>query len=100
GLEKPDLVAIPIEKSSWRPLYAEAVAVEIESCNELETHREQVVRNWVKSSVKDFKEVHSWVWGKCYEKLQTLYRQQPADARRKVRIFGVGAKRTKNSSSA
>ncbi|MEO3993836.1 MAG: DUF87 domain-containing protein [Desulfurococcaceae archaeon TW002] len=93
GLEKPDLVAIPIDKSSWRPLYAEAVAVEIESCNELETHREQVVRNWIKSSVRDFKEVHSWVWEECYEKIQTLSQQQPADTRRRVKIFGVKTSR-------
>lgn len=87
GLERPDLVAIPVDKASWRPLYTEAVAVEIESCNELETHREQVVRNWVKSSVRDFKEVHSWTWEECYEKLQTLYWRQPVDVRKKVKIF-------------
>jgi len=97
GLEKPDLIAIPVDKSSWRPLYAEAVAVEVESCNELETHREQVVRNWIKSSVKDFKEVHSWTWEECYEKLQTLYQRQPAEVRGKVRVFKVGRKRAQRS---
>ena len=89
GLEKPDLIAIPIDKGSWRPIYAEAVSVEIESCNELETHKEQVVRNWIKSSVKDFKEIHSWTWEECYEKLQTLYQQQSLNTKRKVKIFSM-----------
>lgn len=99
GLEKPDLIAIPVDKASWRPLYTEAVAVEIESCNELETHREQVVRNWIKSSVKDFKEIHSWTWEECYEKLQTLYQRQPTNVREKVKIFKVKKKLVSNKLS-
>ncbi|MEM2848521.1 MAG: hypothetical protein QXM79_07110, partial [Zestosphaera sp.] len=65
--------------------------------NELETHREQVVRNWIKSSVKDFKEVHSWTWEECYEKLQTIYQRQPAEVRGKVRVFKVERKRSQRS---
>lgn len=90
GTEKPDLVVIPVDRGSWRPLYAEAVAVEIETCNELETHKEQVVRNWVKSSTKDFKEVHSWTREECFEKLHTLYQKQSSGVRGRVRIFKVG----------
>lgn len=97
GLEKPDLIAIPVDKASWRTLYTEAVAVEIESCNELETHREQVVRNWIKSSVRDFKEIHSWTWEECYEKLQTLYQRQPANVREKVKIFKAKKKKLVSS---
>jgi DNA helicase HerA-like ATPase len=89
GIEKPDLVAMPVDRGSWRPLYSEAVAIEIESCNELETHREQVVRNWVKSSTKDFKEVHSWAREECFEKLNTLHQQQSSSVRGRVRVFKI-----------
>ncbi|MEM4592358.1 MAG: hypothetical protein QW196_03065, partial [Sulfolobales archaeon] len=53
---RPDIVAIPVDRATWRPKYSEAIAVEVESCNELETHPEHVVHNWLKESVKDFKE--------------------------------------------
>jgi DNA-binding MarR family transcriptional regulator len=38
---RPDLVAVPVDKSTWRPIYSKAIAVEVESCNEVETHPEQ-----------------------------------------------------------
>ncbi|MEM2288939.1 MAG: ATP-binding protein, partial [Sulfolobales archaeon] len=85
---RPDLVAVPIDKSTWRPLYSSAVAVEIESCNELETHPEQVVRNWIKESVKDFAEVHSWTSEECFEKLRQLY-ERHGEVHGKVKIFPV-----------
>ena len=41
---RPDLVAIPIDRATLRPEYDRAIAIEIESCNEISTHPEQVVR--------------------------------------------------------
>jgi len=37
-----DLVTVPVNKSTWRPICSKAIAIEIESCNEVETHPEQV----------------------------------------------------------
>uniref|UniRef100_UPI000B119BA8 helix-turn-helix transcriptional regulator n=1 Tax=Sulfuracidifex tepidarius TaxID=1294262 RepID=UPI000B119BA8 len=86
---RPDLVAIPIDKSSLRPLYDRAIAIEIESCNELSVHPEQVVRNWRKESVKDFTEVHSWTYAECFDKLQQLYNQLSDEEKKKVKIFAL-----------
>ncbi|MEM1628852.1 MAG: hypothetical protein QXP02_02575 [Desulfurococcaceae archaeon] len=85
---RPDLVAVPVDKSTWRPLYSNAVAIEVESCNELETHPENVVHNWLKESVKDFAEVHSWTDEKCFEKLRQLY-EKHGEVHGKVKIFSV-----------
>jgi len=85
---RPDLVAVPVDKSTWRPLYSNAVAIEVESCNELETHPEHVVHNWLKESVKDFAEVHSWTDEKCFEKLRQLY-EKHGEVHGKVKIFSV-----------
>lgn len=85
---KPDLVAIPVDKSTWRPLYSGAVAVEVESCNELETHPEHVVHNWLKDSTKDFAEVHTWTSEECFEKLKQLYDKHP-ELHGKVKVFSV-----------
>jgi DNA-binding MarR family transcriptional regulator len=60
---RPDLVAVPVDKSTWRPIYSKAIAVEVESCNEVKTHPEQVAHNWVKESTRDFADVHAWTWG-------------------------------------
>ncbi len=49
GPASPDLVAIPFDRAQLRLRYSEAVAVEVESCNEVETHPEQVARNLVKA---------------------------------------------------
>jgi hypothetical protein len=35
---RPDLVAVPVDESTWMPIYSRAIAVEVESCNEVETH--------------------------------------------------------------
>ncbi|MEM4592915.1 MAG: hypothetical protein QW196_05900, partial [Sulfolobales archaeon] len=93
---RPDLVAVPVDKSTWRPLYSSAVAIEIESCNELETHPEHVVRNWVKESTKDFLEVHSWTSKECFSKLQVLYGRH-LELREKVKVFSVRIRSPKHS---
>jgi len=85
---RPDIVAIPVDRATWRPKYSEAIAVEVESCNELETHPEHVVRNWIKESVKDFAEVHSWTSEECFEKLRQLY-ERHGEVHGKVKIFPV-----------
>lgn len=84
---KPDLVAIPIDRAVWRPLYSRAVAVEVESCNEVETHPEQVVRNWVKESVRDFTEIHTWTSEECAQRVKELLEKQLNDVRSKVKVF-------------
>jgi hypothetical protein len=85
---RPDLVAVPVDKSTWRPVYSKAIAVEVESCNEVETHPEQVAHNWVKESVKDFAEVHTWTWQHCFDKLKQIYEKANVDKAR-VKIFSV-----------
>ncbi|MEM4914048.1 MAG: ATP-binding protein, partial [Desulfurococcaceae archaeon] len=85
---RPDLVAVPVDKATWRPLYGKAVAVEVESCNELETHPEHVVHNWLKESVRDFAEVHSWTSEECFEKLKQLY-EKHGEVHGKVKVFSV-----------
>jgi hypothetical protein len=85
---RPDLVAVPVDKSTWRPIYSKAIAVEVESCNEVDTHPELVAHNWVKESVKDFAEVHSWTWEMCYNKLKQIYEKANVD-KAKVKIFSV-----------
>jgi hypothetical protein len=83
---KPDLIAIPVDLSTMRPLYSKAIAVEVESCNEVEVHPDQVAHNWVKESVKDFAEVHTWTWDKCFNRLGEIYEKAGAD-RSRVKIF-------------
>jgi DNA helicase HerA-like ATPase len=85
---RPDLVAVPVDKSTWRPVYSKAVAVEVESCNEVETHPEQVSHNWVKESVRDFAEVHTWTWDTCFEKLKLVYGKAGVDGA-KVKVFSA-----------
>ncbi|BBL48341.1 ATP-binding protein [Metallosphaera sedula] len=82
---RPDLVAIPFTNSTLN--YDKAVAIEIESCNELSVHPEQVVHNWRKESVKDFVEVHSWTYEECYDKLQQLYGQLSDEEKKIIKIF-------------
>ena len=36
---RPDLVAIPVGKFTWRPIYNKAIAIEVESCNEVMKYR-------------------------------------------------------------
>jgi DNA helicase HerA-like ATPase len=85
---KPDLIAVPVDASTWRPIYSKAVAIEVESCNEVEVHPDQVAHNWVKESVKDFAEVHTWTWDKCFNRLREIYEKASID-RGKVKIFSV-----------
>ncbi|MCC6015305.1 MAG: hypothetical protein LM564_06345, partial [Desulfurococcaceae archaeon] len=86
---RPDLVAIPVDRATWRPLYSRAIAIEVESCNEVGVHPEQVVRNWVKESVRDFAEVHTWTWEECFERLRRVYEGAGVD-RTKVKVFKAG----------
>jgi DNA helicase HerA-like ATPase len=85
---KPDLIAIPVDLSTMRPLYSKAIAIEVESCNEVEVHPEQVAHNWVKESVRDFAEVHAWTWDRCFNRLREIYEKASID-RGKVKIFSV-----------
>jgi DNA-binding MarR family transcriptional regulator len=87
---RPDLVAIPVDKSTWRPIYNKAIAIEVESCNEVETHPEQVARNWVKESTRDFAEIHTWTWDKCFNRLREIYKKASVDKAR-VKVFSVKA---------
>jgi len=64
---RPDLIAIPIDKASLRTMYDKTIAIEVESCNELSVHPEQVVHNWRKESTKDFSEIHSWTYEECFD---------------------------------
>jgi len=68
---KPDLVAIPWDPSSMSLRYDKAVAVEVESCNELSTHPEQAVRNALKHRGV-FQEVHLWAPAGCRGRLEEL----------------------------
>ncbi|WP_338601371.1 DUF87 domain-containing protein [Sulfolobus tengchongensis] len=86
---RPDLVAMPYDVSNYTLDYEKAVAVEIESCNELETHPEQVVRNWRKPSTNDFSEIHTWTLEECFNKLQELYNQLSDEEKKKVKIFAL-----------
>ena len=92
GDARPDLVAIPLD-ANFKPHYSRSVAVEIESCNELSVHPEQVVHNWRKESVKDFSEVHSWTYAECFDKLQELYNQLSDEEKKKVKIFALKVKK-------
>jgi hypothetical protein len=61
----------------------------VETCNELEAHPEQVVRNWYKESTKDFAETHVWAPGERFERLEKLYREH-RDRVERVKIFNAG----------
>jgi len=90
---RPDIVAIPIDKSTLRPIYDRSIAIEIESCNELSVHPEQVMHNFRKESTKDFAEVHSWAYEECFDKLQQLYNQLSDVEKNKVKIFSIKLKK-------
>ncbi|BDC00276.1 helicase HerA domain-containing protein [Saccharolobus caldissimus] len=85
---RPDLVAIPFD-TNYTLRYDQVVAVEIESCNELNVHPEQVVHNFRKESTKDFTEIHSWTYEECFNKLQHLYNQLSDEEKKKVKIFAL-----------
>lgn len=48
GEVRPDFIAFPYDKSTFRVNYTEAIAIVIESPNEIEVHPEQVKRNMLK----------------------------------------------------
>jgi hypothetical protein len=50
--------------------------------------RSKVAHNWVKESVKDFAEVHTWTWDTCFDKLKQIYEKANVD-KAKVKIFST-----------
>ncbi|MEB3860644.1 MAG: type IV secretion system DNA-binding domain-containing protein, partial [Desulfurococcales archaeon] len=76
GPAAPDLIAIPYDRSQLRLRYGEALAVEIESCNEVETHPEQVARNLVKGwelmQRGVITRVEFWTSSKCAQRLRRI----------------------------
>ncbi|WP_230951066.1 ATP-binding protein [Sulfolobus acidocaldarius] len=94
---RPDLVAFAIDKSTFRPHYNEAIAIEIESPNEIEVHPEQVRRNMMKYiPIQNlFKEIHIWTAEEKLEKLKQIYDgfladpSIPQDYKVKVKISSV-----------
>jgi len=100
---RPDLVAFAIDRSTFRPHYDEAIAIEIESPNEIEVHPEQVKRNMQKYvPIADlFKEIHVWTAEEKFEKLKQIYDgfladpSIPQDYKAKVKIFSVKLRKEK-----
>jgi DNA helicase HerA-like ATPase/DNA-binding Lrp family transcriptional regulator len=98
---RPDFIAFPFDKSTFRPKYSEAVAVEIESPNEIEVHPEQVRRNMQKYiPIQNlFKEIHVWTSEEKFDKLKEIYdsfmndSSIPAEYKSKVKIFSVKIRR-------
>jgi len=101
---RPDFVAFPYDKSTYRPKYSEAIAIEIESPNELNTHPEQVRRNMQKYvPIQNlFKEIHIWTSAEAFPKLKEIYDifyadpSIPQDYKQKVKIFSVKLKEKPN----
>jgi len=100
GDVRPDFVAFPYDRETLRPRYDEAIAVEIESPNELSTHSEQVKRNMLKYlNITDlFKEIRLYTDENAFEKLKKIYDEFMADTnisteyKQKVKIFSVKIK--------
>ncbi|ACR42220.1 type IV secretion system DNA-binding domain-containing protein [Saccharolobus islandicus] len=100
GEIRPDLVAFVIDRSTFRPHYNEAIAIEIESPNEINVHSEQVRKNMQKyipiSSL--FKEIHIWTSEEKFDKLKEIYNSFmndnsiPQEYKQKVKIFAVKIK--------
>jgi len=80
--------------------YKDAIALEIESPNEVSVHPEQVKKNMIKyMQIKDlFKEIHVWTSEEKFDKLKEIYdsfmndNSIPADYKQKVKIFAVKLK--------
>jgi|GEM_PF-375148 DNA helicase HerA-like ATPase len=88
GSSRPDMVAIPIDIATMRPLYSEAIAVEIEASPEKGKHvEEQILQNWTKPSTKDFKEIHTWSLLKNKDKIISLYLSIDSEMREKIKLF-------------
>jgi len=98
---RPDFVAFPYDKSTYRPKYTEAIAIEIESPNEVEVHPEQVKRNMIKyiPIANLFKEIHVWTSEEKFDKLEEIYESfmndssVPAEYISKVKIFAAKIRR-------
>jgi len=97
---RPDFVAIKYEKSTYKPDYNNAIAIEIESPNEIDVHPEQVRRNMQKYIVINdlFKEIHVWTSEDKLKKLKEIYdsfikdNSIPQEYKTKVKIFAVKLK--------
>jgi DNA helicase HerA-like ATPase len=100
GDVRPDFVGFPYDRETLRPRYDEAIAVEIESPNELSTHSEQVKHNMLKYlNITDlFKEIRLYTDENAFEKLKKIYDEFMADTnisteyKQKVKIFSVKIK--------
>jgi len=98
---RPDFVAFPYDKSTYRPKYSDAIAIEIESPNEINVHPEQVRRNMQKYiPIQDlFKEIQLWTSEEAFPKLKQIYDGFSADPsipqeyKAKVKIFSVKLKK-------
>ena len=96
GDVRPDFVAFPYDRATLRPKYDEAIAVEIESPNELTVHQEQVKRNMLKyMNLGVFKEVRVYTSEDEFHKLKKVYEEfladntVPEDYKKRVKIFPV-----------
>jgi DNA helicase HerA-like ATPase len=100
GEIRPDFVAIPYDRSTFRPNYKDAIALEIESPNEISVHPEQVKKNMIKyMQIKDlFKEIHVWTSEDIFPKLKEIYdsfladNSIPQEYKTKVKIFSAKTK--------
>jgi DNA-binding Lrp family transcriptional regulator len=98
---RPDFVAFPFDKSTYRPKYTEGIAIEIESPNEIDVHPEQVRRNLQKYiPIQNlFKEIHIWTSEDAFPKLKQIYDgfladpSIPQEYKAKVKIFSVRLKK-------
>lgn len=76
GPARPDLVAIPFDRAALRLRYSEAVAVEVESCGEVESHPEQAARNllknWEQAARGVFRRVDFWAPAECADRLRGI----------------------------
>jgi DNA helicase HerA-like ATPase len=83
--EAPDLIAVPKRESDGGLDWASAVAIEIESTNEVDKHPDQVVWNMKKGSTSLFREIHVYVPPKRLSRVAELARK--AEAGSKVHIY-------------
>ncbi|CAI1494249.1 protein of unknown function (plasmid) [Thermococcus nautili] len=87
---KPDLIAIPLDPAkNWRPVYSKAIAIEIESPNETQVHKEQIIRNSMKESTRYFSEIHFWTSEEGWKGLKDAYEKMPAHVKKKVKLFNL-----------
>jgi len=70
-IERPDLVAVPI-KDNYQLDLDNAIAIEIESPQEVLTHPDQVLKNLTKESIKHFEEIHIWTSKRVTDKLYNI----------------------------